>query len=252
MAFRINFGRLFPGLLIFLIGLGLLVLWLLLAVLSFFLFFIPGAHWFFYVALDVGIFALVLMGIGALLMALGVSGWYWLWREATPSHVGPTRRRADRDWMSIPERLGELFGLVISLLILLFFVENQIQNTGFFTSAFGSYEQVAFYGPWVLGLGVMLLRASFGRRNPVRPLEALQDLFLAVSAFWLLSVFPFQFSHLPDLLPHAVHFIFSWINNEVGALALVLVGIGGLVGAVYTSFRYLTVRSETPSSSFNC
>jgi hypothetical protein len=250
MAFKIDFGRVFPGLLIILVGLCLLALWFVLAVLSFFVYFIPGGHWFFYVALDVGIASLLVMGIGALVALTGVSGWSWRSSEPRSSGTGWVQRRVDKDRLRVSERFGELFGIVISLLFLLFFYENQVRNTGFFTSSFGPTEQALFYGSWVFGALVMLARAAYGRRNAMRPLEATQDLLLAFTAFFLLEVFPFSFSHLPDLLPNSIQFMFVWVNNDIGALALTLMGVGSLAAMMYNSVLYVSVRSELRADPF--
>jgi len=146
--------------------------------------------------------------------------------------------------MTIGERAGETFGLFISLLILVFFVENQVRGTGFFTSAFKLPEQVLFYGPWFFGTLVSLARAVYGRRNAIRPLEILQASFWMVAAFWLLSVFPFNFAHFTTLLPNAVQPAFFWATDTVGAIILVLMGIGNLANMVYTSVLYATVRAQ--------
>ncbi len=75
MTVKIDFGRVFPGLVVFLIGAVLLILWVLLALLSFFLFFVPALHGIFYFSLDVLVASLVLMGSGVLIMFSGASGW---------------------------------------------------------------------------------------------------------------------------------------------------------------------------------
>ena len=244
MGIKIDFGRLFPGLVILLIGLGLLALWLVLAVISFFFFFIPGLHGIFYVTLDVGIASLILIVCGALLMLAGVSGWGWTVRPEAPAHRAFTERRVDRDVVTVSERFGELVGVFISFLVLLFFIENQVRGTGFFTSAFGPTEQFLFYGAWVVDAVVSLTRAAYGRRNATRPLIAMGAFVWMFAAFWLLTVFPFNFAHLPDLLPHSIQFVLFWVNDQVGALVILLVGIGSLVNMFYNSAVYIRVRSE--------
>ena len=77
------------------------------------------------------------------------------------------------------------------------------EGNRFFLSRFGPLEELAFYGTWLVGAFVSIARAAYGRKNAVRPLVILQSGVLVVSAFWLLSVFPFDFSHLPDLLPQS-------------------------------------------------
>jgi len=238
MTIRIDFARVFPGLVILLVGLAFFVLWLLLVFVSFFAFFIPGLGGIFYLALDILVASVVLMATGGLLMLAGVSGWW--------AHPGVTWGRhitlVDKDRLKPGQRSGEVFSVIISFLILLFFIENQVKGTGFFTSRFGPTEQALFYGTWVAGAVASLARAAYGRRNPVRPIDALQGALLVVTALRLLSVFPFDFAHFPDLLPASTRFAFSWVDNPIGAIALVLAAVGGFVSFVYNTVVYSLSR----------
>jgi hypothetical protein len=193
MTVRIDFGRLFPGLVILLVGVAFFVLWLLLVFVSFFAFFIPGLSGIFHIALDILIASLVLMGVGALFMAAGVSGW---WR-GTGVTWGSHRSVADRDRLMPGQRAGEVVSVIISTLVLYFFYENQVRGTGFFTSRFGPTEQALFYGTWLVGVGVSLARAAYGRRNPVRPADAFYGLMLAATALTLLGGVPVRLRPLP-------------------------------------------------------
>jgi hypothetical protein len=238
MTIRIDFGRVFPGLVILVIGVAFFVLWLLLVFVSFFAFFVPGLSGIFHIALDILVASLVLMGVGALMMFAGVSGW-WSQPEAKWGRHGS---REDRDRLNPGQRTGEVFSVIISFLVLLFFFENQVKGTGFFTPRFGPTEQALFYGTWFVGAAVSLARAAYGRRNPVRPLDALYGAALLVTALRLLAVFPFDFSHFPDLLPGAVRFAFFWLTNPVGTIVLVLAAIGGFVSMVYNAVVYSLSR----------
>jgi hypothetical protein len=238
LTIRIDFGRLFPGLVILIVGVSLFVLWLLLVFVSFFAFFVPGLGGIFYVALDILVSSIVLMGLGALVMLAGVSGW---WHQ--PTRWGWQTQIRDRDRMDPGQRAGEVFGVIVSLLVLLFFVENQVKGTGFFTSRFGPTEQALFYGSALAGMAVSLARAAVGRRNAVRPYDALYGALLVVTALWLLRVFPFDFAHFPDLLPKAIRPALFWLTNPVGAIGLVLAGIGGFASMLYNVVVYAVSRS---------
>ena len=239
MTIRIDFGRLFPGLVILLIGVLFFVLWLLLVFVSFFAFFVPGLGGIFYFALDILIASVVLMGVGALIMLAGTAGW---WSRSTVTW-GRHGSVWDRDRLNPGQRSGEVFGVIISFLILLFFIENQVKGTGFFTSRFGLTEQALFYGTWFVGAAVSLTRATIGRRNPVRPLDALDGALIAVSALWFLRVFPFDFAHFPDLLPSFIRFAFAWISNPIARVILVLGAIGGFASMLYNAVVYAVSRS---------
>ena len=133
MTIRIDFGRLFPGLVILLIGVAFFVLWLLLVFVSFFAFFVPGLSGIFYLALDILVASLVLMGLGAPHHArrgIGAGG------ARAESKWGRYGSRADRDRLNPGQRSGEVFSVIVSFLILLFFIENQTKGTGLLHVAF--------------------------------------------------------------------------------------------------------------------
>jgi hypothetical protein len=232
---RIDFRLVLPGLLVFLIGLVFFLLWLVLAVVSFFLFFIPALHGIFYVVLDLLVGSIFTMAAGGLIALAGARGW-WGTEWCQSSH-----EQASRDRMKVSERFGEFIGVFVSLLVLYYFYDSQILATGFFTPAFGQTEQLAFFGPMVLGMIVGAFRGAYGWKNAVRPLQALQGFVIAVSAFWLLHTFPFEFNHLTALLPSWLQVPFWWISNPVGQILLLLAGIGGLVSMAVNAARYASV-----------
>jgi len=241
MTVRVDFGRIFPGLVILLIGVLLFAIWLILVFVSFFAFFVPGLGGIFYVALDILVSSIVLFGVGALVMLAGVRGW---WTQSTVTW-GRHGAMEDRDRLNPGQRSGEVFGVIISFLVLLFFVENQVKGTGFFTSRFGPEEQALFYGTWLAGVAVSLARASVGRRNPVRPFDALDGALLVVTSLVFLRVFPFDFAHFPDLLPQAIKPAFFWLTNSVGRVVLVLGAIGGFASMLYNAVVYAVSRSRS-------
>ena len=234
MRIRIDFRLVLPGILIFLIGLAFFAVWLILAVISFFLFFIPALHGIFYIVLDLLVASLVLMGAGAIVALAGARGW-WGMGEWSTHEPGV---RVWKDNMKASDRVGEFVGVFFSLLVLLYFYQTQVTGTGFFTSAFGQPEQLAFYGPIVLGIVVSVIRGTYGRKNAVRPLQAFQGAVMAATAFWLLYTFPFEFTRLTALLPTFIQVPFAWLSNPVGQLLFFLAGIGGLVSMVTHAVKY--------------
>jgi hypothetical protein len=138
--------------------------------------------------------------------------------------------------------VGEIFGIIVVALMVFFFLENQRRMTGFFTSDFGQTESVLFYGSALFGVVTGCARALIGRRNMVRPLEVIGALLWAMASYWLLRTFPFDFAHLPDLLPEAVRFLLWWLTNDVARLLLLIGIIAGVLQAVYTTWLFLAVR----------
>lgn len=147
-----------------------------------------------------------------------------------------------KDRLKLSERVGEAFGIIVIALVVLFFREHQIQNTGFFTPRFGLTESYLFYGSALFGVVTGSARALIGRRNAVRPLEVFGALLWASASYWLLQVFPFDFSHLPDLLPDTIRFLLWWLTDEVARLLLIIGVIAGAVQAIYTSWLFFAVR----------
>lgn len=147
-----------------------------------------------------------------------------------------------KDALDVAQRVGELVGVVAMLLLLTFFIYHQTADTGFFTSKFGTFEQFLLYGPLLLSFPAPIIRALTGHRNPARPFEAFDSLFLAMAAVWFLREFPFNFEHLADPLPDSLEFLLSWVNNDIGKIPLVLQAIIGPIIAVVLGLQYVVFR----------
>lgn len=138
---------------------------------------------------------------------------------------------------------------VVAMLVLLgFFAAHQLANTGFFTAQFGSLEMLALYGPILISFAAPIARAISGRHNPARPFEAAMNFALAIGSLWLAIVFPFNFAHLTDVLPGAIRFVLSWINNDIGRLVLILQVIIGLIVAPLTIITFFSIRRRASAT----
>lgn len=161
---------------------------------------------------------------------------------ATGWTEGIARKEAAKDLLGMGERIGEMVAIILGLLFLLFFVANQIQETGFFTSDFGATEMVLFYGVLILGMVPPFLRMFLGRRNIVRPVEIICNLFFIVATTYLLWVFPFDFDHLADLLPTNLQFILDWITNDIAVWFMSIITVIVVIVTVWTAFLYIAVN----------
>jgi hypothetical protein len=148
-------------------------------------------------------------------------------------------QRRNNEILSTAQRFGELVSVVIVLLILGFYVYNQVANTGFFTSNFVGWTIVVFYGTFALSILPPLLRATIGKRSTVRPFETAFNFLSAAAFIFLLAVFPFNFAHFPDALPQAIRFMFSWVSNDVAKIAMVLAILGTLISGFVNGVKYL-------------
>lgn len=150
----------------------------------------------------------------------------------------------EKDQMKRSERLGEAAAIIALLVGTLFFAYHQILKTGFFTLAFGPLEAVLFYALVPIGIAVSLVRGVTGHRNVARPLEIANALELMAAGFWFFLVFPFNFSHLADVLPRSLQFLLSWFPNWIGRDIALLTGLVNLANAFYIPALYISVRKE--------
>ncbi len=153
--------------------------------------------------------------------------------------------KTQNETLTSSQRWAGLATLGAMLVLFGFFASHQLANTGFFTPQFGSFEMLALYGPILISFAAPIVRAVSGRQNPARPFEAATSVSLAIGSLWLAIVFPFNFSHLSDVLPSAIRFVFSWINNDLGRIVLILQVLLGVVVAPLTIFTFFSVRRRS-------
>jgi hypothetical protein len=150
--------------------------------------------------------------------------------------------KPDHEIVSAPQRVLEpMISIVAMALLVGFYAYHQVMHTGFFTGEFGPLEMLCLYGTAVLSIIPPLIRAATGRRNPSRPLEAVDDLLLGVAALVLLVTFPFNFAHFTDALPSQIRFMFSWLNNGIARIFLWLPLIFGPFAALVITVQFLVV-----------
>ncbi|MEX2162572.1 MAG: hypothetical protein WD751_11775 [Anaerolineales bacterium] len=154
-------------------------------------------------------------------------------------------QQKDRERLGILDRwLDLIFSILGMLLVLGFFMAHQLSNTGFFTAEFGPTEMLALYGPMALAVVPAVIRSSLGLRNPGRPMEVIANAALAAGSLWLFFVFPFDFSHLPDVLPAGVQFLFGWITDGLARIVLILQVVIGTLTAVGKMWKFVAVQGR--------
>jgi len=151
---------------------------------------------------------------------------------------------AKKDIIPYSERVGNIVGVVVGLLIVFFFVAHQTGSTGFFTSKFNTLEMLLFYGSLMFGIVSTALRGLFGRKNLARLVDVFGSILVAVAITWLFVVFPFDFAYFADVLPSFLRFLLQWISNDIARVLMVLGIIVTLVVAIYTAIFYVLVRRE--------
>jgi hypothetical protein len=154
----------------------------------------------------------------------------------------------ERELLSAPQRVAEpLLSAIALFLVGGFFFAHQRLQTGFFTDQFGPVEMLCLYGPLVLSLAAPLARALSGQRNPARPVEVATHLCAALAGLWLLRVFPFDFTHLADVLPAELQFMLAWMSDGIGQFLLLLQVVVGMLAAVFTLGTFLWVTATLNS-----
>ena len=151
-------------------------------------------------------------------------------------------KEAKKDVMKLSERAGEIIGIFCILMLLIFFITHQTSATGFFTTKFGQLEQFLFYGSLLFGIIPNIGKMIIGRKNAIRPLEAFGAIFSGIALLWLLHVFPFDFTHLTDVLPEILRLITIWISNDIAKIFMIIGIVGSFVTALYIIVLYVSIH----------
>jgi len=150
----------------------------------------------------------------------------------------------NKERLSYLERFGEAVAAVMLVLLFGFFVRHQSLDTGYFTERFGTLEMFALYVPLFAAIIPLCILAWTGRRNPARPYEVVSNLLLASASLWLVIIFPFDYSHLADVLPAGLQFILAWVTDDIAKVVFVLQVIIGIVTAITTTWKYTTINQH--------
>lgn len=151
---------------------------------------------------------------------------------------------AKKDVISYSDRVGNVFGVICGVLVMLYFVAHQTWATGFFTETFGTSEMLLFYGSLIVGIVSSALKVMYGRKNPSRLFDVFGLIFVVAAISWLLATFPFDFTYFANVLPEFLRFLVQWISNDIARVVMVLAIIVTLVMAVYSAVFYVFVRKE--------
>ncbi len=158
--------------------------------------------------------------------------------------------KSDHEMLTVPQRIGELWGSAAILGLFGFLLYHQQTQSGFFTEKFGVLEMFCLFVPLLLGLAAPIVRAWTGQRNPARPYEIATSLLLALGSLWLLIVFPFSFAHLADTLSAGLHFALAWVTDDIGKILLILQIIISPASAFVTAWRYVSHRPRAYTNRY--
>ena len=137
------------------------------------------------------------------------------------------------------ERVVGVAIVVVSVLMVLYFVAHQLWLTGFFTKSFGTLEMVILYGNLIAWIVTGALEGIFGQRLLSRLFDVFGGvIFITISLAWLFVVFPFEFTYFADVLPDSLRFLVQWISNDIAQVLMVLGVIILSIAAVYCPIGY--------------
>ncbi len=159
----------------------------------------------------------------------------WLYSKA--------KKEAAKDRLRTADVIGDGIAIVAVVILIIYFVNSQASNSGFFTDGFGSLEAFFFYGVAIVGLFPPALRLILRRRNAVRPVEIVNSIFIIVAIIYLLNVFPFDFAHLASPLPSFIQTAVSWLTNDLVRLLMILGVVLTVFITTWTLLIYLAVRN---------
>ncbi len=160
--------------------------------------------------------------------------------ETEPKENWYARGKAIAD-QGIPygERVVGVGIVVVSVLLVLYFVAHQTRSTGFFTAEFGRLEMLLFYGHLIFWIITASLEGILGQRLLSRLFDTFGGiLFAGIATVLLLVSFPFEFEYIADILPEFLRFLVQWISNSIIRVLMVLGTIMYLVVAAYAPYAY--------------
>lgn len=151
-------------------------------------------------------------------------------------------KEVKKDVLKKSDRLGQLIGIVGVFIVIIFFGYHLAKATGFFTTAFGAFDAVLFFGINIFGIFPQGIRLVTNRKMPSRPFDIINSTLLFIALIYFVSKFPFDFTHLADPLPASLESLLSWISNGLASALMVLGIIGMLFALPYQTFLYMAIR----------
>ena len=137
------------------------------------------------------------------------------------------------------ERVFGIGIVIVSILMIIFFVSHQMQSTGFFTSKFGALEMLILYGFWIFWITTAGLESILSQRLLSRIVDTFGGVFFATIAIaWNLVVFPFDFANFANVLPESIRFLVQWISNDIAWAIMLVLMLLHLLAAIYCPFAY--------------
>jgi hypothetical protein len=154
------------------------------------------------------------------------------------------KKEAEND-IPFNDRVTGIVFMIISVLIMLYFVAHQLWDTGFFTSNLTTLEVFFLYGSLIFWIITCSLDGIFSKRFLSRLLDTFGGvIFVTISLVWLLIVFPFEFAYFANVLPNFLRFLAQWISNDIARVIMIVGIIVLVIAAIYCPIGYKFVNIE--------
>lgn len=139
---------------------------------------------------------------------------------------------------------------LFSSLMLIYFLNHELQNTGFYTEEFGIIGKSFNYGFFIMWIITAGLEGILGLRFYSRFFDVFGGIvFAAVATLYLFIVFPFDFEFFKLLLPENIQFIFSWITSDIARVLLFLSFLFHFIAIFISPVAYKFIEKRTEQVS---
>jgi len=152
----------------------------------------------------------------------------------------PREMRNHESMLLRPARAGELVATtIVACLSAGFYGAHLAWSTGFFTSEF-TPVLASFFFISIFWMVINVASKAVTQRKGILALVEWTGtaLFAGVTAL-LYVVFPFNFSHVADVVPAQLQFPFIWITNDIGKVLVGLILVASIIALAVSTIKLL-------------
>ena len=124
------------------------------------------------------------------------------------------------------------------MLVVGFFIAHQAWSTGFFNANFDLAEAVLFYGVFFFVALQVIAPIYLVNRRAITTVYSTAAIFCIVATAWLIIRYPFNFSHLTDVMPARTQFSRNRVTSDLGQLLVVLLLVGADALIIFDMANY--------------
>jgi hypothetical protein len=118
-----------------------------------------------------------------------------------------------------------------------FYMAHYAWSTGFFTSGFTPLLAVLFFASVLYVIVNTTAKAITARKDIVALVELVGAVLFLTVAAWIFVAFPFNFTHIADVVPVPLQFVLSWLTNDIGRIIVALVLLAAVITVAVDSVK---------------